>query len=374
MFFDYSFCYPYSIISCFTHGPGECVIIYVIEKNRRTILEKDRKTYIIEGILCLLLLIFTVGAVIGLGIFYKISHRESGDMEHYSARYAFVSVNDDEFARSVYEYAVIEASRHGAYIEKIGDNLLNDYTVEELMRIAVDTAPDAIIVENSESKDIYNMIDEAEDKGIVVITYMTDAHASKRSCFVGPNYYDIGKKYGEEIESLKKTEKCNIRILYNSEMSEININNINAGMLAVLNKEKMYHVDSVSVSGNTPFEVEQNVRDSILHDSDGVNIIICLDENITNSVTQTMVDFNMVGSKDVLGYYNSESIIDSISNGVLYASITTDSKAIAENCIRAIDEAITTGYVSSYIYSPIIVIDGNNVAEYEREMDEEKSE
>ena len=79
---------------------------------------------------------------------------------------------DTAFWEVVYESAKEEAKKDSAYIEYMGKDLSTDYNVKEYLRIAIDCNVDGIIIEADESDEVAKLIDEAEEKGIRVVTVL----------------------------------------------------------------------------------------------------------------------------------------------------------------------------------------------------------
>ena len=58
---------------------------------------------------------------------------------------------------------------------------------------------DGIIVTGDDEEETVELIDEAVDAGIPVVTILSDCIESRRQCFVGSNNYNIGQEYGRQI-------------------------------------------------------------------------------------------------------------------------------------------------------------------------------
>ena len=104
------------------------------------------------------------------------------------------------------------------------------------------------------------------------------------------------------------------------------------------------------------------------------DIIICLNELNTTCVYQAVVDYNRVGEVSILGYYDSDTIINAIDRNVIYATVSIDTRQMGEFCIDALREYYELGYTSQYFTADITLIDKNNVDQYllkEEETDED---
>lgn len=94
------------------------------------------------------------------------------------------------------------------------------------------------------------------------------------------------------------------------------------------------------------------------------DIIICLNELNTTCVYQAVVDYNKVGQVNILGYYDSETIINAIDRNVIYATISIDTMQMGRFCVDALTEYNTYGNTSQFFMADIALINKENVALY----------
>ena len=127
-----------------------------------------------------------------------------------------------------------------------------------------------------------------------------------------------------------------------------------------------------TVDNRNPFSAEESIRD-IFHTEDIPDVIVCLNELNTICALQAVVDYNKVGDVNILGYYDSEPILNAIDIGVVYATISVNSDQLGEYCITALSDYFENGNTSQYYTADISLINKDNVAEYikkEGEQDE----
>ena len=111
------------------------------------------------------------------------------------------------------------------------------------------------------------------------------------------------------------------------------------------------------------FDVEESVR-NILMEETLPDVIICLDEISTSCAYQAVVDYNMVGQIDIIGYYDSETILKAIERNVLRSTISIDTAELGRFCVEALDEYRKNGYVSEYFSVGTNLITSENVKDY----------
>ena len=128
----------------------------------------------------------------------------------------------------------------------------------------------------------------------------------------------------------------------------------------------------VSVDNKNTFSVEESIRDIFMKE-ELPDIIICLNELTTTCVYQAVVDYNKVGTVNILGYYDSDTIIKGIDRNVIYATVSIDTMQMGKYCVEALSEYHELGYTSQYFTADIDLIRKGNVSRYlKKEEDDEK--
>jgi ribose transport system substrate-binding protein len=162
-----------------------------------------KKKIIIIGIL-LVIALFTVGIIL-YKHFNPMGDRNINSEEmKYEKHYVLISKDiTTTFWQSVYRSAKKEARKNHIYLEQVGSNLSEEYSLEDYLRISIASKVDGIIINPDGSKGVTKLIKEATDKGIPVITILHDESDSKRVSFVGINSYELGLVYGKQIQKKK---------------------------------------------------------------------------------------------------------------------------------------------------------------------------
>ena len=125
-----------------------------------------------------------------------------------------------------------------------------------------------------------------------------------------------------------------------------------------------------TVDNTNDFSAEESIRD-IFHTEQVPDVIVCLNELNTTCAYQAVVDFNEVGKVNILGCYASESIINAIDIGVVYATIAIDTSQLGEQCIKALSDYYESGNTSEYYAADVSLINKSNVAEYMKKEEEQ---
>ena len=51
----------------------------------------------------------------------------------------------------------------------------------------------------------------------------------------------------------------------------------------------------------------------------------------------------------MLGYYDSDAILEAVAKNILYSTTALDTEQMGRLCVEALDEYVETGYTNSYM-------------------------
>lgn len=288
--------------------------------------------------------------------------------KEYIRHYAFIADSmEDNFWNEVYEGAASFADAGDVYLERMGEGLDTNYSKAELLKIATAADVDGIILEGDESAEISDLINEAVEKGIPVVTVLQDSNGSKRQSFVGIGNYNLGREYGRQIVRVATKETREVLILMNAVAEDSGQNLVFNGIKETLANEGNHlnlELKTLVMNNGTPYSEEEAIRSIFLYREKLPDIIICLNEKNTISTYQAVIDYNLVGKVDILGYYVTDTILNAISRKVISSTIAVDTGQMGMDSVKALDEYIETGYVSDFVTLDVSTVMANNVEEY----------
>ena len=283
----------------------------------------------------------------------------------YDQYYALICDNN-EFNRQIFEYAKAKGDEMNICVDMLSQRINHDYTVEELFDIALESNVDGIIVEAKDGQKMKNSIDKACQKGIDVVTFISDCPDSLRRSSIQVSAYNLGKTYGQQVISKNLHGREKILVLNDSTKSESTQNLIFTGIQDTIYKEigsdtkislVQYFVDK-----SDSFVMEEMIRSIFIDETHMPDIIICPDLQATEVVYQALVDYNKVGEVRLIGYHDSQTILEGIRQGVIEASIAVDVEELGEYSVEALAEYKATGFASEYYSVDSTLIDINNIS------------
>lgn len=348
------------------------------------------------GLTILLLIVTTIMGIFAFTMYLNYFTQKS-DPNRYDKYYIMVAENDNSsFWKSVYEGAYEEGLAQNSYVDLLNATFGSNYSKEDMIRIAIASEVDGIIVAADESSEMTELINEASAQGIPVVTLYGDNTQSNRCTFVGSGSYDLGREYGKQVlEIVRKKQlpkaqvqvvplynedgvrlmwtesivRCPIKItvLVNAHAQDSGQNILCSGISETIENEKREDLDIelslVSIDDTNAFSVEESIRD-IFMEKDLPDIIVCLNELNTACVYQAVVDYNKVGQIHILGYYDSDTILKAIDRNVIYATVAIDAPQMGKYCVEALTEYNTFGNTSQYFITDIELINKDNVRDY----------
>lgn len=342
----------------------------------------EKSLFVIMG--CFVLL--TVGIMVCFTYIFTTKELLPERDKEYSRHYVMIGKNPkDPFWLSIYEAARKRGEEVGAYVENYGENLARDYSVEERLEMIVAAGADrtvdkihGIIAETDSAMRVKELVDQACDKNMPVITILSDSgDETKRKSFIGINHQELGKSYGtyiQEIINRSKTEKNEqlknkvwILLDYYEEESYQN-----ATYSAIVDSLRQMDITTgaTRVDNNVMFSAEETIRSLVLDPDNRPDILVCLSEDDTIAAQQVVIDLNLVGTVKILGYYDSEEILEGIRKGIIETTAVVDTEELGIAGLNALHTFVDTRYVSEWQLTgnEVYFITRENVDEYLEEM------
>ena len=283
---------------------------------------------------------------------------------------------DDEFWEMIYEGAAEAGGEKGFYVENFGAELSESYSAEELLEMAIAAKVDGIIVEASKSEETERLIDQATAQEIPVVTVISDAKNSQRKSFVSVNDYTVGEMYGQQIiEAAEDTEEAKVTVVTNAGDVNAVPNLIYSGISEKITEQSrqiswqsgQIQLSTISISSTGEFESEEKIRNLVLREEARPDIIVCLNAVDTVSAYQCLIDYNLVGTIQLIGYYTESEVAEGIEKGIIKSAVAVNAKELGRISAEGMYEYITEGSVSEYLPVDVRLVTEDNIQNFKEE-------
>lgn len=306
---------------------------------------------------------------------------DTGGSSFYAHHIAMVTEShSDPFWKSVWLAAKEEGAKSDAVVEWVGNSLTEEYSLASLMEMAIAAKVDGIILQPDGSEEVKQLINNAIESGIPVITVMSDASGTGRQGFVGYNSYDLGQLYGAQVRAAmaQTTDEYHAVVLFGSDVSE-NTQNIVYSSIKENLEGKNVTLDVVNIDNSNVFSAEEAIRELVvstpsaavdantppqLGKTYGPDILICLNATNTVCAYQAVVDHNKVGQIQILGYYDSDEILTAIEKHVIQATVAVDANIVGASCVTTLMEYLNLGRTSDFTPVTLQLVTAANLDDY----------
>ncbi|MCR5108617.1 MAG: substrate-binding domain-containing protein [Lachnospiraceae bacterium] len=331
--------------------------------------------------------VIMIAASFATGIMFKVITGNMQNIEQeytldYDKHYAFIAEDSEsEFCKEAFAAAYAQAREYNAYLEDLGAALGSEYSAEDLLRIAVNSKLDGIVYMGGAGERVVEYIDRAADEGIGVVVLQNDVEASKRHCYVGINYYELGQMYALQIEKL--TEKTgmgdiSIDVLVDEDMAEGTSNLIIMAIEDYLTEkngeDKLPEIVLTKIDAEDIFSAEESIRNIFLVKEKLPDIMLCANSVYTRCAYQAVIDYNLVGEIQIVGFFVNDTILDAIDKEVIYSTISIDTQEMGRSSIKALQEYNSMGYTNSYLPVEMEIIDNSKAHQIINEKNNREQE
>ena len=312
------------------------------------------------GSLCLLLF----GML--LAIQNYLEHQISEEQEqtvYFDRHYAMLlEENEDPFWTAVYDSAEQMGKEKNACVELIGEGMPSSFGLAEKLSVVIDSQVDGIIIRPDASDEVNDLIEQAKEQGIPVVSFMDD-YSGKSQAYVGVSSYDVGQAYGKLILDLQQDKDVRkVTILQSAEDSENTISSVESSLAEVLAETDIV-LDTKTITGSGAFSIEEKIQEYVMSEN-APDILICMNTVTAIGAYHVVVDCNIVGDVQLLVNYATGEILDAIEKGGIFASVSLDAQRLGSSCIQCLDDLVCDGKTNNYRSIPLKVITIDTVEDY----------
>ncbi|GHV95234.1 hypothetical protein AGMMS50293_15540 [Spirochaetia bacterium] len=177
--------------------------------------------------------------------------------------------------------------------------------------------------------------------------------------FIGTNNFDVGRRLGLAAGSISEGP-IRLAVVYSDKAPGIYGERelVEMGITAALGGRLAAPITGFKTNLN-PLDAEALLSRLFrgAANDEHFNIIIFTDTNDTIAAAQTLVDMNLVGRVQLIGFGNDPGVQENIRKGVIACSLAINPERIGYEAIRSLSSLRITGYTSTSIDTGIEIID-----------------
>lgn len=198
-------------------------------------------------------------------------------------------------------------------------------------------------------------------RGIPVVLVNHSIPSDLPWAFVGANNFDFGKKAGALVSREVRSDP-RIVVVYSDKNPAVYSERelVEMGLSTVFSGRSAQLLPSVKTAVN-PRDAE-NVVHELLRQRPEVNVLVFTDADDTIAGCQALIDLNLVGVVQVIGYGDSPEIRDYIRKGVLNGSLAVNPGPTGAQAVLSLIELARTGYTSSSVDTGIEILSRERTA------------
>lgn len=218
----------------------------------------------------------------------------------------------------------------------------------------------AIIYPEIPQEQMRPLLRDLKEKEIPVVLIEHNITDENPWAFVGTNNFDLGKKIGELAERIGR-DPLKAVVVYSEKSPGIYAERelVQMGILSVLGERLAGPLKFLKTDMN-PLDAE-NLTSQILMNSPEVNLIVYTDSNDTLAAAQVIIDMNLVGKVQVIGFGSDEPLLDYIARGVVGGTIAVNPFDIGFRSVEVLYELSTTGVSESFVDTGVEIITKQNL-------------
>ena len=183
--------------------------------------------------------------------------------------------------------------------------------------------------------------------------------------FIGINNFDLGRRIGLTLAG--SPQKIRLAVVYSDKAPGIYTERelVEMGISDSLGERLSGSIIRYRTNLN-PLDAEallirifRSPGISSTADEPAINTIVFTDPDDTIAAAQTLVDLNLVGKMQIIGFGDDPGVLESLRKGIVSASVVISPERIGYEAVRSLVALRTTGYTSASVDTGIEIITGD---------------
>lgn len=214
----------------------------------------------------------------------------------------------------------------------------------------------AIIYPRLPESAIRPRLDTLSADGIPIVLIERDVADDWPWTFVGTNNFEMGRRIGTQLSSGGPHSR--VVVVYSDKSPAVAAERelVELGINTSVDADADMAIERRHTSLN-PLDAEDLTYD-LIRSSPAITALVFTDTDDTLAALQVIIDLNVVGQVQVIGFGVNDTIVDYLDRGILDAAIAVNPQRIGIEAVRVLTELITTGNAPSYVDTGVEILRG----------------
>jgi ribose transport system substrate-binding protein len=172
--------------------------------------------------------------------------------------------------------------------------------------------------------------------------------------FVGTNNFEMGRRIGTQLS--ENSQDGRIVVVYSDKSPAVAAEKelIELGITTVM-EERLNTPIMRRQTGLNPLDAEA-LTYQLLRSDPPITSLVFTDTDDTLAALQVIIDLNLVGEVQVIGFGVTDAIMDHLERGVLDATVAVNPQRIGIEAVRVLSELMATGNAPGFVDTGVEVI------------------
>jgi len=182
---------------------------------------------------------------------------------------------------------------------------------------------------------------------------------------VGTNNFVMGKEIGELIAN-RSRNPLQVAVVYSRKSPGIYAEKDLVGLGITSSLGNLLEAPLwTKVTGLNPLDAEQ-LTYSMLRNEPWISTVVFSDTSDTLAATQVLIDMNLVGTVQLIGFGAEDTILDYVDKGILEATVVTNPRKIGYSAVSVLMDMQQYGYSSGYVDTGSSIVTRENVETFRK--------
>lgn len=313
----------------------------------------------------------TVKVLVRLGIvLFGLLSLLALSLSLYQARSLYSKGADPEDAEPTYHFSLYLPDTQNSFFDAIVagarnaavevDAVLSLHSIDPSrgeFEMAAYTGVDGVVVcPYLDDKTARRQLEKLSANGIPLVIMNHNVPTDAPWPYIGANNFDVGRKMGSVARRVAGSDP-HLAVVYSDKSPGIYAERelVEMGIRTAMGNLLKAPLMSLKTNRN-PLDAEAMTY-RLLRSSPEINAIIFTDANDTIAAAQVLIDMNLVGHVQIVGFGDEESILEYIRKGIVAATIAVNPEKIGYDAVKSLASLCSTGYTSTSIDTGVEIVD-----------------